>query len=108
MRIKLYKCNVVLFDIVKFIDDCLLIGNSGVEESVGRVELFVLMIVFSSSDGFDVVYILESYIYIGKGLVENEFVKSFVSISLVFMRRDEFVNELDIMGFIDGVIYKKF
>ena len=107
MRIKLHKCNVALLDTVKFTDDCSPIGNSGAEESVGRAELSVPMIVLSSSDGSDVVHTSESYIHIGKGLVENEPVKSSVSISLVSMRRDEPVNELDITGSTDGAIYKK-
>ena len=65
------------------------------------------MIVLSSSDGSDVVHTSESYIHIGKGQVENEPVKSSVSISLASMRRDEPVNELDITGSTDGAIYKK-
>ena len=107
MRIKLHKCNVALHDTVKFTGDCSPIGNSGAEESVGRAELSVPMIVLSSSDGSDVVHTSESYIHIGKGLVENEPVKSSVSISLASMRRDEPVNELDITGSTDGAIYKK-
>ena len=53
MRIKLYKCNVALLDTVKFTGDCSPIDNSGAEESVGRAELSVPMIVLSSSDGSD-------------------------------------------------------
>ena len=52
--IKLHKCNVALFDIVKITGDGSPIDNSGAEESVGRAELSVPMIVLSSSDGSDV------------------------------------------------------
>ena len=107
MRIKLYKCNVALLDIVKFTGYCSLIDNSSAKESVGRAELSVPMIVLSSSDGYDAVHTTESYINIGKGRVENEPVKSSVSISLASMGRDEPVDELDITGSTDDAIYKK-
>ena len=56
MRSKLHKCNVTLLDTVKFTGDCSPIDNSGAEESVGRAELSVPIIVLSSSDSSDVVH----------------------------------------------------
>ena len=107
MRIKLHKCNVALFDAVTFTGDCSPIDNSGPEESVGRAELSIPMIVLSSGNGSDVVQTTESYIHIGKGRVENESVKSSVSISLESMGRDEPVDELNITGSTDDTIYQK-
>ena len=40
--------------LIFFTGDCSPIDNSGAEESVGRAELSVPMIVLSSSDGSDV------------------------------------------------------
>ena len=65
------------------------------------------MIVLSSGNGSDVVQTTESYIHIGKGRVENESVKSSVSISLESMGRDEPVDELNITGSTDDTIYQK-
>lgn len=107
MRIKLHKCNVALFDAVTFSGDCSPIDNRGPEESVGRAELYVPMIVLSSGNGSDVVQTTESYIHIGKGWVENESVKSSVSISLESMGRDEPVDEMNVTGSTDDTIYKK-
>ena len=71
IRIKLHKCNVALLDTVKFTGDCSPIDNSGAEESVGRAELSVTMIVLSSSDGSEVFHTSESYIHIGKGQIKR-------------------------------------
>ena len=107
MRIKLHKRNVALLDFVKFTGYCSLIDNSSAEESVGRAELSVPMIVLSSSDGHNAVHTSVSYINIGKGRVENEPVKISARISLASMGRDEPVDKLDITGSTDDAIYKK-